>query len=262
MKTVRVLIALLFLVLAAAQIHSTHAAESIRLANGEWPPYFSDRIRYGGLASRIIKEAFALEGIKVVYIFYPWERNMIYAREGRVDGAVGWNWSEEREKIFFYSDVVIHGSHSFFHLKSFPLDWNTLDDLTDIIIGGCLGYNYGDEFQAAEKSGKIIVERTAMDMQNLNKLLQRQIDVFVVNPDVGFYLIQQHFKPDERQQFVCHPKALRVTTNHVIFPRKAEKSKRLLDLFNKGLKRLKESGKYDQYFAESRRGEYTNIRPE
>ncbi len=32
----------------------------------------------------------------------------------------------------------------------------------------------------------------------------------------------------------------------------------MLTLFNRGLKRLKESGKYDQYFEESRRGEYKN----
>jgi len=38
--------------------------------------------------------------------------------------------------------------------------------------------------------------------------------------------------------------------------RKVEKNKRMLELFNKGLKQLKAAGKIDRYFSESRRGDY------
>jgi len=41
-----------------------------------------------------------------------------------------------------------------------------------------------------------------------------------------------------------------------MFSKKIERNKHMLKLFNKGLKRLKESGKYNQFLEESRRGEY------
>jgi polar amino acid transport system substrate-binding protein len=106
------------------------------------------------------------------------------------------------------------------------------------------------------------VVRNETDIQNMTSLLRGEIDIFVVNPDVGYYLIQQHFRPEERKKFACHPKPLRTSTNHVIFPKQNSKSERLLHRFNDGLRQLKASGKYDQYFTESRRGEYTNFKPE
>lgn len=262
MKATVTLILVLFIVLSTFPGHRICAEEHIRLANGEWPPYFSNKMKYGGVGSRIIKEAFRLKGIQVIYIFYPWKQNMEITRQGRVDGAVGWNRSKEREKLFLYSDAVIHGTHSFFYIKNKPFHWNTLDDLKEMVIGGTVGYNYGEEFQKAEKIGQIRIIRNETDIQNLASLLQGKINLFIVNPDVGFYLIQQYFRPEERKKFACHSKPLRTSTNHVIFPKQNSNSERLLHQFNDGLRQLKANGKYDQYVNESRRGEYTNFKQE
>ncbi len=41
------------------------AGETIRITNGDWPPFTSEQLPSGGPLSRIVSEAFALEGITV-----------------------------------------------------------------------------------------------------------------------------------------------------------------------------------------------------
>ena len=47
----------------------------------------------------------------------------------------------------------------------------------------------------------------------------------------------------------------------VAFSRQSEKSPALLARFNRGLQRLKDSGRYDEYRAEARQGNRTNAKP-
>ncbi|HBZ95012.1 MAG TPA: amino acid ABC transporter substrate-binding protein, partial [Pseudomonas sp.] len=50
---------------------SLQAAEQVRLTNGELPPCQGERLPHQGVASRIIAEAFALQGIDVQWEFHP-----------------------------------------------------------------------------------------------------------------------------------------------------------------------------------------------
>ena len=61
------------------------AEETIRITNGEWPPYMSKKLKHYGLASRITTEAFASQGVKVEYGFFPWARSklLVEHRDGR-----------------------------------------------------------------------------------------------------------------------------------------------------------------------------------
>ena len=73
---------------------SLSANETIRIANGEWPPYLSKELKHYGVASRIVAEAFALEGVKVKYGFFPWGRAYAVVQRGEWDGSVIWTIKE------------------------------------------------------------------------------------------------------------------------------------------------------------------------
>ena len=47
------------------------ADEVITLTSGAWLPYLSECAPHHGVVSRIVTEAFALEGVRVNYIFRP-----------------------------------------------------------------------------------------------------------------------------------------------------------------------------------------------
>ncbi len=232
------------------------AEETIQLTNGEWPPWLSEELKYYGLASRIVTEAFALEDVKVEYHFFPWKRSYETAKNGTWDGSVIWSREPDREEAFYYSETVLDGKLVFFHLKNSKFDWEDVDDLEHVKIGGVIGYTYGESFDSAVNSGKIEVQSVHKDVQNFEKLLAGRIQIFPIERDVGYDMIKNHFKPEEARLFTHHPKPIRVTSFHLILSKAIEKNKRMLTLFNRGLKRLQESGKVDQYIAESISSEY------
>lgn len=237
---------------------SARAGEVVRLTTGEWIPYISDNLKHFGLVSRIVTEAFALEGIKTEYIFLPWKRAYKDALIGKYDGSVVWTRNLEREKGFYYSDVVIEGQSVFFHMKSYPFDWKSSEDLVGLKVGGTLGYTYA-LLEDLEKNGKIVINRVATDEQSFRMLLLKRIHIFQQDREAGYDWLQEHFKPEESQQITHHPKPIVNDAYHLVMSKKDKNNAHILYLFNKGLKRLRENGKYNQYISESRRGNYKKI---
>ena len=77
--------------------------DTIRLTNGEWPPFMSKNGPHHGVASHVITEAFALVGVEVEFGFFPWARSLKLAKEGVWDGSAAWWDREERYPYVFYS---------------------------------------------------------------------------------------------------------------------------------------------------------------
>ena len=228
------------------------AEEIVRLTNGEWPPYFSENLPHYGIGSRIVTEAFALEGIRVEYAFFPWKRALATAQSGEFDGAVGWQTNPEREQNFYSSETVWEAPWVFFHLKTKSFDWNSLADLKSLAIGGTLEYMYTPEFLEAEKAGAITVDRARRDELSWKKLVAGRIDIFPQLLDIGNVQIQEDLDPDARNLITYHPKPLGMHAEQLLLSKKHERNAQLIEIFNRGLQRLKESGKYDQYFEELR----------
>ncbi len=68
--------------------------------------------------------------------------------------------------------------------------------------------------------------------------------------DGGYATLRKHFKQDQIIQVTHHPNPLQVVNYHLVFSIN-EKNKQLLQLFNKGLKNLRSSGKVDKYLREA-----------
>lgn len=228
----------------------------LRITNGEWPPYLSETLPHYGLASRIVTEAFARKGVKVEYGFFPWARALNIAEAGdEWDGAAVWLRNPEREQKFYYSEPVLDSGYTFFHLKSFDFQWATIDDLRGLRIGATLDYDYGAPFTEAEQAGIIAVERVASDEQNLEKLIKGRIDIFPVTPEVGFSMLQKNFSAEEVALVTYHPTYLRSDPLYLLLSRQNPENEALIALFNAGLQELKDSGEFERYFEELRRGE-------
>lgn len=226
--------------------------EVLKITNGEWPPYLSKDLKYYGVASRIVTEAFAQEGVRVEYGFFPWKRALYLAEKGEWDGSAVWLRSPEREKLFYLSDPVIKSSYVFFHLKSFYFGWKKIDDLKGLRIGATIGYDYGEEFEKAEKDGVINVVRVPSDEQNLMKLLHGRIDIFPLDMEVGYTMLHKMYKPETVSMVTNSSKPLRADPLHLLLTRKNEKNAKLMELFNIGLKKLYEKGEIDRFLEEAR----------
>lgn len=223
----------------------------VRITTGEWPPYTSENMPFYGVASHVITEAFAQVDIVAIYSFFPWARAMKVARDGDWDATSIWFDTKERRENFFYSEPIITGTNSFFYLKDSDFDWHNFNDLAKFRIGGTLEYSYGKEFDDAEAKGVFHTQRSRSDVAGLQNLLKGRIDVFPGELMVTYELIGATFGAEEASRMTHHPKPISVQPLYLLFSKSAANNKFWVELFNKGMERLKESGRYDQIVSES-----------
>lgn len=232
---------------------SSLSAETVRLTNGEWPPYLGEHLPHHGVASRIVSEAFALQGVTVAWEFHPWARSLQLAQSGKRNGSAVWLNNREREEQFFVSDPVVESGFYLFHRKDYLFDWTQVSDLQKLRIVGTRGYDYGDAFQHAEASGQLRVNRVTSDETAFRQLIAGRVDVFPVDKVVGFNMLHQYFSAADRGKLTFHPQPLRLDSLHLLMARDVPGNAERMVRFNRGLAQLRESGKVAQYLLEIQR---------
>lgn len=254
MKTTRFLI--LFCLLALVQ--NATATEKIQITTGEYAPWTSESLKHGGFTTHVISEAFKLEGYEANFTFYPWKRVYEAAKEGKRYHASSWWYpSEERTKHFYYSEPLLMDSTVFFYTKDNPLsEWKTLEDLRDRRIGATAGYTYTSEFWDAAKSKRLDIQEASSDELNFKKLLKGRIDLFPTSDLVGQKLLKENFTLKEAKKVTFNPSPLMSVPGHLLFSRKLVNGEELVTVFNRGLAKLRESGRYDQFWTDLIAGKY------
>lgn len=248
--------AVLIYLLLSISLPTLADENEIKLTAGNYPPYQAENLKYYGVISRIVTEAFALEGVKVSFTFMPWKRAYPTILEGKLDGVGYATRKKEREAHFYFSDPIFQKQRVFFHLKKEPFDWQQISDLKNLQIGALSGYAYSSEFDEADKDKMINVQRVETHRQNIRRLLAgNRIDVALTTIDQGYDVINKYY-PEAIDQITYHPKPLHSPNMYLMLSKKMPKNKVLIEQFNKGLKKLRESGKVQQYFWESQHGEY------
>jgi len=230
--------------------------ETVRFAIGEWEPLYSEHYKHYGLVPHIISESFALLDIKVEYGFFPWSRSMGLVKQGQWDATCCWSKTDERAKDYLFSESVVDEKQVFFHLKDFAFDWHDMQSLKSFWIGTSHDFYYGHAFHAAEQAGELLIDKVTKLEQNFDKLLARRIDIFPMDEVAGYATIHRRFKPEDTKKFTHHPRVLDSMAQRALFSKKIARSKRLLVLLNKGLQRLKSSGRYEQLEEDFQKGKY------
>lgn len=222
--------------------YSTFANETVRFAIGEWAPYTSVNDARGRLLENIVTEAFKREGFSVEYEYFPWKRSYSLVESGQFDGTFPWAITEEHIKKFYINKIfLIKDEGVFFHLKSMQFDWNTLEDLKKYSVGVTIGYK---EEQIYKENG-IIAQSVPTEDLNFKKILAGRIDVYQTSKIVGYEIIKKIFTAEEASQFTNHPDPAVVNEFYILFSKKTSNGQKLADIFDAGLKKLKESGAYD-----------------
>ena len=254
MKTSRSVI-LLFLL---AWLPSVSTGETVRITTGEYAPWTSVKLDQMGFTNHVISEAFKLEGYDVEFKFYPWVRAYESAKSGeRFQATSYWYPSDERAREFYYSDPIQTDATVFFHLKNNPPpDWETLDDLKGLRIGATTGFTYTAEFWGAAKSKRLNIEEANTQEINFRKLLKGRIDLLPVDSLVGRKILLGAFGKNASEKVTYHSKPMFAPTGHLLFSKKLANGEELVAAFNRGLSRLRESGRYAQFQTDLINGRY------
>lgn len=239
------------------ELEEIELGKVITIANGEWTPYFSEELKYYGVVSRIVKDAFALEGVEVEFVFMPWKRGMEDSKNGELHGTQGWGKTEERMIDFYYSaEPIMLTQTAIFHRKDYSFDWEEFDDLENLEFSGTAGYFYGAELEHLEDTEQITVDRGPEDRLNFLKLVNKRTNLVLNDVEVGNELIKDILSSEQIAQITHHSKLAGSFDCHLLLSKHVEGNEELMQVFNRGMKRLKDSGLIDQYWSESRAGDY------
>lgn len=231
------------------------ATATIKLAVGEWPPYFSATMKENGVYAHIVKEAFQREGISVHYSFYPWKRALQLTKEGEAAASPGWKVTDERSKDFLFSNPVIISKTVLFFRKNTPLDFKTIENLAGKTVGTTNGYSYGEYFDNASKQGTIKTDPAPNDELSLKKLLAGRIDMVAMNRTVGFDILSR-FPPDERNWIIASNKSIDEQPSRLAISRTYPNALQLMDTFNLGLAKISQDGTLQKLLKDAESGGY------
>lgn len=256
MKTLSILI------LCSLFTFSSFSLETIEIASEDYLPYTSKNISHKGFVSKIVKKSFEAVKIEANFRFFSGARSFKLAKDGVYVATVPWAHRVEREEFFYYSDPVsVADVEMFFVLKNSDFDWDAslqkISDLRGISIGAVRSYNYGEEFQEAERNGVINVRRVNDVRQNFRKLFNKKIDVVISHKQVALHHLNNSFSKSHKYRIKSFP--VKVTPEkfyYILFSKVNPRGEEMRDKFNEGLSIIKRNGELDQILKELKDGRF------
>ncbi|MBU2705411.1 transporter substrate-binding domain-containing protein [Zooshikella marina] len=230
--------------------------EVVTFSSGEWPPFLSSSYKKYGAGSHIVTEAFKTQGIKVEYGFYPWKRSMEMAKKGEVDATLLWSKNKERESYFYYSIPVMTLSHVFFHRVDMDFEWDTIQNLKGYKIGITRGYYYGEMIDKGIKNGLLHTEIANSDLINFKKLIAGRIQLFIIEPEVGYEILNEHFTKPVKSLVTNNHRPIQARKWYVLISKKSPRALYWLENFNKGLSSIEQSGLIEKIMDNVLLGKY------
>lgn len=221
--------------------------QTLKVGTGEYSPTIGSGLKHGGYATHMLTLAFENQGIQLEIEFLPWKRALIATKNQNYDLTYYWYCTEERQLDFYCGDAIWESQIYFFHLKAFSFDWQNYEDLTPYFIGITASYHYSNELTDMVRAGKVKAHETTKDIDNVNMLLAKRIDIFPMTAMEGQYLINQSLSAEQANKITYHPKALLNTTGHPLFPRNNKESLKWMEIYNQGIKNIREQGVLDTY---------------
>ncbi|OZG70198.1 amino acid ABC transporter substrate-binding protein [Hahella sp. CCB-MM4] len=233
------------------------ARGNVSIAIGEWEPFISESYPHFGIIPHIISEIYKDANIEVTYGFFPWKRSYSQVKDGKWNASAIWGRTPEREQDCLYSDVVYTGEIVLFYRKEDrPITWNgNLQDLKGLSIGLPMGSAKAQPLQEAEARGLIVYDVSVDHVGIFKKLLAGRFDAVDENKAVGLYNLHTQFSNRE-QDMVAFTAPLESWDYHVIFSRALPDNRKYRDLFNQGLQRMKQDGRFHQMWEAFYRGDY------
>ncbi len=245
---------LLFLMLTSPCIAQ---GKTISISSSDWAPWTGKNLPHGGFVNHVVVEAFKRAGYTATVSFYPWPRAYELAVHGEVEASSFWYKNKARQEECFYSDPINKEEVVFFHLrgKLFP-KWNDLMDLKNMSFAVNTGVTYTDEFWALSHRGFLKFHKSNTHEENFAKLLLGRVDAFPASKIMGLAVLKEHFTTEEQRHVVCAEKPLTVCNGYLIFGKETPESPKLVEAFNKGLKKLRKEGTYESLYQDLLNGEY------
>lgn len=214
----------------------------INLTAQYYPPYINGE-NNDAFLTRIVLAAFKLANVEVSQSEVPNNRAISGVTQGLYEGSYGWGYTEERASKLLYSAKPIFSLRIvFFQRVNEDYSWEKLSDLHSHTIGAVQGNFYSDEFTRLQNRAELTVDYAPSDVSNFRKLLTGRVDLLPIDLETGNYILQKHFRAEERHKLVAQSKALSVVPVYVVINKNLPRAKELMQRFDMGFQQLSDSG--------------------
>lgn len=217
----------------------------LRIRADSWMPFNGDpSAGQPGYVVEFLREVFEPQGIKVDYQIMPWADAVKAAEAGEVEGIIGAN-RKEAENLLVGSMPIAEPRFALFVLKTNPWRYENLRSLQTVKIGAIEGYSYWasiDGYIAKYHAPAVkLYYGEAPLTEALEELDGGKIDVVVESVLVFHWAVKSRGK-----KFTDY----RIAYNEVAEPlfvafAKNEAGRKYTKLFDQGLKKLKDNGRFD-----------------
>lgn len=232
------------------------AATTIVLAGeDDWPPYsFADKRSLGagheptGFSPRLIRAAFASQGINVRFISVPFSRCMRLALTDQVAGCFNASiTNENRNDYIWHSPPMFKEELSIFGAPGNDATPLTLADLRGKNVAITNGYTYPSAFVNDSRISKFPANS---DDNLIQMFLSKRVDYVVMNRTPGWLRIDA---TDAARGRLVHRGALSADEFWIAFSKKYPGAQQASDTFGKGLTQMRNNGSYQAMLDEFRK---------
>ncbi len=231
---------LVFTIFLAIQGYASE--KEIFLTSAEYPPYYGEELENQGCITEIIREAFKRVGYEVKVKFYPWKRAERLAEEGFSDGMFPPWKTEEREKMFVFSNPIPPPNIiGFYKRKDEKITFKTYQDLQPYRIGSVLGYAYPTDFLKSDLRNS----KAYTDEMLIKNLVMGRIDLAIIDKMQAEYLLKTKF-PKRRGQFEFMEPPLEILQQYLVISKKKKNAQKKVNDFNRGLKTIIDDGTFEK----------------
>ena len=225
---------------------------NVEFAAAEYSPFIGQRLPYGGLLTRIVKEAYQREHVTVHLAWVPNKRAIECTMTGAYDGTFGWTCTPERNAKLLYSRNVLYTFRMvFFQRKEACCPWNRLEDLAPYQIGVTAGNFVSDDFSRLQAAGRLRIREAWADSSNMKNLAQGRIDLFPMEQDAGRFLADLTLSKAERGNVVSQDRTICEVPVYMVVCRSHPRAQELIDRFDLGYRELVRTGRLKTLLEET-----------
>jgi polar amino acid transport system substrate-binding protein len=236
------LLILLLIIFSAPSSACDSQEKLLCIAAFEYKPFVDPERDDQGYISQIAIEAFALQGYKVQLNYMPLKRALYEAQVGNVDGILGAYYAEERAKYLIYSDPIADININFLTLVESGYEEGLVKNLllskVSVLRGTSLYQDMLDE--------GFLVEESADNVASLKKLLHNRVGLVIGTTQWLFHDLTSHFSAEQVARVKVLSPAYQVQSIYFTLSYSRRDVQALMRAFNKGLRKLKQSGRYQE----------------
>ena len=217
-----------------------HSKELICVDASVPPLMYEADGRAVGIYPALLAEISKRSGIELEVVAIPWKRALLELDAGRAgNGALYKN--SERIKKYDFSNKLFDEVQIVYARSGKEFAFNGVGSLKGKKVGVIRGWSYGDEFDAAVKSGGIATEEVSSDEQNFKKLILGRVDAIITIRETAAAAIASG---GYKAKVAALSPPLSTSSAYIAFAKSAHKIE-VIDKLNKAIKAMHDDGSFD-----------------